>query len=1028
MRGFRSTRWRVNGLVVALVSTLVCTAAAGYGTVDRVGWQLASASTGSVSNWPELHQNSYLDGSSTDAAISSSNATTLGINSVQYTGGAILSSPIASYVSSLGENVIFVANDAGNIIAFDQATMIPIWSRQFKAQIRSTPLFENGYLWVAPVMGNTFYKLNAATGAVICSAYVGSSGQAINSTPVLGTPVGGKPTVYIGLGDTSKNGPVVAVDEASCTVDFSSAPQPIAGTGGEWDPLSFVQLNSTTSAVLFGSSDPDSAVYEINAETGALIWRFAAYNPSPYVYDVGAGVVISPPGTNGFADGVAYVESKSSVMYALDLMTGSLIWSYNFSTPSGGNNGSLSTAALSGNDLVFGTHSGLISLNATTGALNWSYSDPSGVDSSPLITGPAGSQVVAYGDFGGEFNVVSLNGGTLLYSFQTGNYITGSPAETPGQLFITSADGFVYSFAPGGANEAPPTTSVTSPATGSSLSNAGSVTSTGSATSTTQDIAVVDVYVQADGSSGQWWDSASGSWVAAPYPNSATLASTNSLTTSWTFKYPVYSSGGTYEVFASAADVNGARDTSAFGATPTGSRTGFSVAPVSGGPTLSTPTNWLIPGSKVAASGTGYSPGETVSLNLEGLTLATALANTSGAISTVMKIPGLTGYGPEVLTAVGATSGDVGSESVYVTDSWLQQGLNPGQTAYSGLDVLFEKTESISANTYMNLAWTYKSSAAIPGSAIEYHGMSFAVSANGLVTSVAVNSGQVAWSVQLAGTPTVSDSPGLTVNGDLIVATASGLLYSINIYNHKIVATGNLGSDIVGSPIVNGRTVYVASSTGLVEAINSSTLQPVWTSNLAVPASGGMTIDPAHGALYVGENSGAVVSLSLSTGVTLWSKSLPSAISGKSMNYGGYLYVVTGSSLYSLNVKTGVIRWSYAAPSAITAGPVLYGSQIVVGTQGGLDEVVAPSTGIVSQTIDEGVQVVGLADANDFIVSTLADGTVRGAKISSSDPAAWRATFSTGATSSASIVNGEVFLTGSGGELTCFVLPGLLPV
>ena len=91
---------------------------------------------------------------------------------------------------------------------------------------------------------------------------------------------------------------------------------------------------------------------------------------------MGAGVDVSAPGVNGFDDGMAYVEGKDGIFYALDLTTGSLVWQYNFgqnrpNNPTTTNTDALSTPALSGTTLVFGDASGLYALDAVSGHKRW---------------------------------------------------------------------------------------------------------------------------------------------------------------------------------------------------------------------------------------------------------------------------------------------------------------------------------------------------------------------------------------------------------------------------------------------------------------------------------------------------------------------------------------------------------------------------------------------------------------------------------------------------------------------------------
>ena len=95
--------------------------------------------------------------------------------------------------------------------------------------------------------------------------------------------------------------------------------------------------------------------------------------PATEDWDVGAGVTLSQPGVNGFADGMAYVEGKDGILYGLDLTTGAQVWEYNFggNSPTNKtitNTDALSTPALSGTTLVFGDITGLYAVNAVTGA------------------------------------------------------------------------------------------------------------------------------------------------------------------------------------------------------------------------------------------------------------------------------------------------------------------------------------------------------------------------------------------------------------------------------------------------------------------------------------------------------------------------------------------------------------------------------------------------------------------------------------------------------------------------------------
>ena len=84
-------------------------------------------------------------------------------------------------------------------------------------------------------------------------------------------------------------------------------------TAGSWDSASYAVNANGIPEVLFGTDNPDSSVYAVNALTGARLWWFQCYEPNDGDYDVAAGVTVSPPGGNGFADGVAYAINKNLV-------------------------------------------------------------------------------------------------------------------------------------------------------------------------------------------------------------------------------------------------------------------------------------------------------------------------------------------------------------------------------------------------------------------------------------------------------------------------------------------------------------------------------------------------------------------------------------------------------------------------------------------------------------------------------------------------------------------------------------------
>ncbi len=593
--------------LVALAATLTVSQ---LDVVARAG----AAAQAPTHVWPEFHGDAQLSGTNGDTTISTANASTLGIRWMSAIGSS-LDSPAAVWNAQLGMTLTYEGGAAGYFNAVNVNSGQIVWSDYLGAAITSSPLVENGNVWIAPAGTGRLYKLDGTTGSTECT---GTTENSVLSSPVYATPPGGVPTVYVGsLGAGTKNGPVTAYRESDCSQMWQFSDYVIPGQNtGVWAPLSYAVDASGLGLLLFGSGNPDSTVYALNATTGALAWKYSTYCPPAEDWDVGAGVTTSAPGVNGFADGMAYVEGKDGILFALDLSTGAVVWQFNFggnspSNPVATNTDALSTPALSGTTLVFGDAMGLYAVNAITGTQTWFVKGSGDINSSAAIVGPPGKLVAAYGDLSGNFFVVQLSNGKLLYTYKTGDVITSSPADVDGNLLVASEDGFLYDFGLGGGNGSSPTTSISSPASGSTLPNPnGSVRISGSA-SASDGVKAVHVQIQENGASGPWFDHATGSFQTGIFTNFAVLASPDADTTTWSLSLPVPPQGGSFQVFASAMGENKVADTTAYSGSANPADLSFSVEPSGSAPQITVVPPRAEPGTGVALERVGFwRPGE----------------------------------------------------------------------------------------------------------------------------------------------------------------------------------------------------------------------------------------------------------------------------------------------------------------------------------------------------------------------------------------------------------------------------------
>ena len=903
-----------------------------------------SAASPPTYTWPEFSHDPQLSGVSGDPSISTANAATLGVSWMANTGATALGSPIVAWNAKDRATLIFTSNEAGYFTAYNQSTHEPVWSVGFGGGMRSTPLAEGPYVWVAPSTAHRIYKLDAGTGAVQCSAPLPFN---TDDSATIATPPGGSKTVYIGVNDSGDhNGPLVAIDEATCTVDFSATPEPQPGTGGIWSAISYSVDAQGTPLVVFGTADPDAAVYAVNAITGAKVWRYATQNPPPGIFDIGAGVTISPPGVNGIADGMAYVVNKDGYFDALDLTTGKLRWTVKRS-------GTISTPALDGAKLIYGDGTGVTSLNAVTGSLNWHTNSGSPIDGSIDITGPAGSHVATYGDLGGAVHVLSVVTGTELFHYQTGNFIVSALAEDDGNLILTSADGFLYDFVPGGGTGAAPATAVTSPANSSSVPNPnGSLTISGTAGSPSGPaVGSVAVAIQQGGASGTWWDSATSSWTAAPYGNPAKLNAPGAPTTHWTLSLPVPSSGGSFEVFASSAGSNGVADIASEQSPPTASRVTFSVRPSSTAPVITSSSAWAAPLSTQSVAGSGFQSGEKITVTLGGTAVASANATSSGRLpSTNFTVPTSLAFGPTSLVAVGHTSGTSTSTPIYVTNSWGESRAGNTRTGSEPNDSVLADHLSISSSTFLTQAWSFTSGAPIETSPAVVDAVAYLADNSGGVYAVSVRTGMQLWMHQVAGSAAVDSSPAVdltTTNGSVVFGTAAGSVVALRATDGEVKWSVSLGSSAIeSSPAIANGVVYVGSDSGTLYALNELNGSVIWHASLGSAIHSSPAVDAGANLVVVGDDAGKIVALSTDNGATLWTSATGGPVVATPIVSAGAVFVGSGDGkLYRLNESSGARVWTTALTGPITASPALLGATLFVGDQNGHAAYVNPNTG-----------------------------------------------------------------------------------
>ena len=1007
------------GRACARLVRLVLALAGSAWIVCLVGSAHAGAATpprGSYA-WSKFAHDAGNSGTSSDPGVSVADASSLGVRWMAPLGATALSSPVAGWNRRLGRMLVYIGTESGDFMALDAATGDTVWSVDLGARILSTPVVQDGSVWVSRASKPVLYKLNAATGAIRCSLPLAGSpdGSLTDATLARGAHV-----IYASTVDNGKtSGPVYAVKGSDCAVDwrFSAFNTPATGS---WDPLSFATDGHGRALLLFGTSDPDDSVYALNAATGTKVWSFKTRSLADNSdTDVGAGVSISPPGRNGFADGVAYVPAEDGWLFALDLATGRLLWSYDFGAQLPLDHRSRSTPALVGRSLIFGEGGGVMAVDAVTGLPDWTFAtgDVESI-SAPAVVGPAGQQVVAVTTLAGAFDVLSVVSGRLLYQYQTPSYSTSSFADVDGSLVTADADGFLYDLAPRGGNGAAPSTAVTSPRRGSTVGAPnGRLTIRGTASGTS--ISGVDVAIESGGPGGPWWDRQTGRWIPGFITNPATMTSPRAASTSWSLRLPVPAAGGSLRVLAGAVQSNGIADVSDLSPSAGTADATFSVDSTRRRPTVTVVgSRWLAPGTAVALSGRGFTRDETVAIKLDGASVASAVATGTGRLPrTAVPVPVSAAFGPAVVSATGTRSRRHAAATIEISNEWAQEGHDPTGDDYEPNDTVFLSHSSPGPPAYLAAAWNLELGATVRTSLSVWHGTGYIGDDAGALTALSIRTGEPAWT---ATEGAAIDSTPAVSGANVVFGTDGDSIVALDARTGAPAWTTRTTSPVRSAPAVSGGHIYVGSDDGTIYCLAASNGAVIWWSRLGGTVRGSPAVDLTAHTVIVGDASGAITALSATTGRTRWTFATGGVVTATPSISNGVVYVGSGDGVvYALSERGGALMWSTPVGAAVSAGGVLTPQRYVVGDEAGHLTTLARRSGAIVRVRPLGSAVVGLAGAEDWIAVTTAAGQVWGIKSS----IIWKADVAPFA-AAPTVVDGVVYTAATDGALDADTIPG----
>jgi cobaltochelatase CobN len=272
----------------------------------------------------------------------------------------------------------------------------------------STPAVAGDRVFVGAYNGD-LYCVNATDGATIWNMNVepDPSWWGLASSPLIYDGM-----VYV----------VSWSDGTMHAIDFDGVEQWNYSASGASDM--YMSVATDGSKLFFGGGN---AMNCVDIATQATTWTFGG---------LGHQVTTTP----AVCDGVVYFATgrNEKKLYAVDIATGTEVWSrYLY--------GSLSSPAISGGRIYIGDKDKQINcIYASNGTTLWTQTIGGSCLSSPVVANGMVYTTANYGN--GTIYGFNADDGTLVWSYDTGNWNMAQPSVSDWILFVGSDTGYLYAF------------------------------------------------------------------------------------------------------------------------------------------------------------------------------------------------------------------------------------------------------------------------------------------------------------------------------------------------------------------------------------------------------------------------------------------------------------------------------------------------------------------------------------------------------------------------------------------------------
>ncbi|HEX5706746.1 MAG TPA: PQQ-binding-like beta-propeller repeat protein [Pyrinomonadaceae bacterium] len=261
--------------------------------------------------------------------------------------------------------------------------------------------------------------------------------------------------------------------------------------------------------------------------------------------------------------------------------------------------------------------------------------------------------------------------------------------------------------------------------------------------------------------------------------------------------------------------------------------------------------------------------------------------------------------------------------------------------------------------------------------------------------------------------------------GAVYLPLAAGNLIALRLSDGKLDWRAEMGGDITASPASDERAVYVASQTvtpleyaarteGTLRALSRNSGVTLWSRTLPSPLKGFIAVDETG--LFGSGGDGQFYAFEKETGKTRWVLSLSAPLTTSLTSTAGSIYVGSRDGfVVSIEKNSGTNRWRYQTPGLLVTSLAVGNNRVYVGTAEGFVLALDESTGNLIWRARNGSGIQSLAVTAQGIIAASSDNFVyllstrRGRRI-------WKRQLSGRVTAAPAVLSQQAFFCPLAGE------------